>query len=374
MDSSARATPSRQHQLIYGSLHMATSTAKWHAQSAIGQLLVLATAALTALILLLLLLPWILPIAMLVLLCAPHLVVRLALRLSPAVRAHYAQSLQSAEYSLLEAAVARNHKRHLFERVAGSAAANGKALVVDIGAGVGHNLHTLERIKHRVGHVIAVEPNEQCFPALQEAAMRAGLFLTILACGAEHVPLVQSGTVDAVICTFTLCSVIDPTAVLRESARMLRPGGLFIFVEHVGAPLLQAPRMWLVQKAMHTPWCLFTGGCHIHRNPEETIPEACRQGLFAPQTLHLARYSENIYATDAIPPWVYAAHAVSAAVAAACRAWGMHATAVRLEKLFSRVLGSRTHVSVFPVWAPLLMHQVAGCVNTPDAAARRSRE
>ena len=37
-----------------------------------------------------------------------------------------------------------------------------------------------------------------------------------------------TGSVDAVVCTLTLCSVLDPPKVLAEVARVLKPGGHFL--------------------------------------------------------------------------------------------------------------------------------------------------
>ena len=38
------------------------------------------------------------------------------------------------------------------------------------------------------------------------------------------------------VCTLTLCSVRDPAAAVAEVRRVLRPGGIFLFIEHVLSP------------------------------------------------------------------------------------------------------------------------------------------
>jgi ubiquinone/menaquinone biosynthesis C-methylase UbiE len=42
-----------------------------------------------------------------------------------------------------------------------------------------------------------------------------------------------TASADAVVCTLTLCSVLDPAAALAEVRRVLKPGAPFLFIEHV---------------------------------------------------------------------------------------------------------------------------------------------
>ena len=65
-------------------------------------------------------------------------------------------------------------------------------------------------------------------------ASGCGIDVDVRAATAEALP-VADHSVDAVIATLVLCSVRDPEATLREVRRVLRPGGRFVFVEHVAA-------------------------------------------------------------------------------------------------------------------------------------------
>lgn len=139
--------------------------------------------------------------------------------------------------------------------------------IVELGAGVGANF------KHmRAGtRVIAVEPNPHMHKGLRRRAKAAGVELSILATGGERIDL-PDASVDAVACTLVMCTVDDPVSVLREIRRILRPGGRFLFVEHVAAPA----GSWRhrLQNLVHRPWHWVFEGCNTNRRTAEAIEAA----------------------------------------------------------------------------------------------------
>lgn len=141
------------------------------------------------------------------------------------------------------------------------AAAQGR--VLEIGAGSGVNLPFYSE---RATEIVGLEPH----PKLQALAERTGL--RVIRGSAQAIPL-EGGSVDTVVSTWTLCSIPDPGAALREMRRVLRPGGRLLFVEHGLAPDAGVQR-W--QRRLTPVWRHVAGGCHLDRD----IPALIRAAGF----------------------------------------------------------------------------------------------
>jgi ubiquinone/menaquinone biosynthesis C-methylase UbiE len=139
--------------------------------------------------------------------------------------------------------------------------------ILEIGAGVGANFRYLRQGTS----VTAVEPNPHMLPGLEKQAATYGITLNVLQCSAQEIPLADD-SVDAVICTLVLCTVPDPAVALGEGRRILRPGGQFVFLEHVAAPI----GSWRArfQTLVNRPWQYLFEGCHTNRRTEEQIRDA----------------------------------------------------------------------------------------------------
>lgn len=79
-------------------------------------------------------------------------------------------------------------------------------------------------------------------------------------------------SIDAVVSTLVLCSVPQPADSLREILRVLKPGGRFVFIEHVAAP--RGTRLRAFQNFIQPVWSWVGGGCHPNRETWETIARA----------------------------------------------------------------------------------------------------
>ncbi len=138
--------------------------------------------------------------------------------------------------------------------------------VVEIGSGTGASLRYLEPGTR----LIAIEPNIHMHAALRRHAARRGVELEIRQESAERTSL-PDASVDAVICTLVLCTVPDPAAAVAEVHRILRPGGRFIFIEHVRSDARPLRRL---QRIVGRPWRYTFEGCELDRDTAGTLAAA----------------------------------------------------------------------------------------------------
>jgi SAM-dependent methyltransferase len=139
--------------------------------------------------------------------------------------------------------------------------------VLEIGPGTGVNLAYLPDGVYWIG----LEPNPYFHPHLRRALSLRGLSGDVLLGQAEAIPLPE-GSVEAVVATLVLCSVEDPRRALAEILRVLKPGGRFVFLEHVAAPRGSGPR-W-AQDLLCPLWAFLGDGCHPNRETLALIREA----------------------------------------------------------------------------------------------------
>jgi len=134
--------------------------------------------------------------------------------------------------------------------------------VLEIGAGVGANLRYLDH--NLVKYLILNEPNANMHTELLQAATAAGFSaqqtgkpVTILSGNAEKMGL-KKNSVDTVICTLVLCSVSQPSKIIGEIHRVLKPGGhscnLSLYYAHLARKLklTKAPYFQAVSYSWNT--------------------------------------------------------------------------------------------------------------------------
>jgi ubiquinone/menaquinone biosynthesis C-methylase UbiE len=142
------------------------------------------------------------------------------------------------------------------------AAASGRT--IDLGAGTGANL---DLYPAAVSELIFVEPNPHMLKRLRVKVGEAGVDAEVVEAPAERLPF-EDSSFDTAVFTLVLCTVPDPAAALAEAARVLRPGGRLLFVEHVRAEDAGLAR-W--QDRLERPWRFVGDGCHCNRDTVASI-------------------------------------------------------------------------------------------------------
>jgi ubiquinone/menaquinone biosynthesis C-methylase UbiE len=145
-----------------------------------------------------------------------------------------------------------------------AALAGAAGRVLELGSGRGANLGLYPSA---VTELLLSEPSAPMRRALRRRARRRGLALEPIACGAEGLPFADR-SFDCLTATMVLCTMPDPAAGLAEVARVLRPGGRFLFLEHVRSA---EPRLARRQDRLAAPWRLLAAGCRCNQDTRALI-------------------------------------------------------------------------------------------------------
>ncbi|MDD3229672.1 MAG: class I SAM-dependent methyltransferase [Oscillospiraceae bacterium] len=147
--------------------------------------------------------------------------------------------------------------------------------ILEIGIGEGTNLPLYPS---EITHITAVD----AYPRrLRDSALRIKAF----AASADDLPF-EASTFDTVVSTFCLCSVTNLDRVCEEIYRVLKPGGVFLFLEHGSADSSFFKKM---QQLFNPLYNKFAYGCNITRTYQDEIRNS---GL---QIVHLSITHAAIY-------------------------------------------------------------------------------
>jgi len=142
------------------------------------------------------------------------------------------------------------------------AGAHGRVLEIGVGSGLNFPLYGKQ-----VELVYGIDPSPRLLAIARRRAAASGVPVELLQGSATAIPLAND-TIDTVVMTWTLCSIPDPLAALREMRRVLKPNGNLCFVEHGLSPEPSVER-W--QHRITPAWRRMAGGCHLDRKIDELI-------------------------------------------------------------------------------------------------------
>ncbi len=146
--------------------------------------------------------------------------------------------------------------------------AHGRVLEVGVGSGLNFPFYDAEQVES----VIGLDPSPEMRKLAHKAAAGLPFEVEFMGLRGEEIPL-ESDSVDTVVMTYTLCSIVETERALRQMARVLKSGGRLIFCEHGAAPDAGVHR-W--QNRLNPIWSCLGGGCQLNR----AIPSLINEGGF----------------------------------------------------------------------------------------------
>lgn len=139
-------------------------------------------------------------------------------------------------------------------------------LILELGVGTGHNLPLYQP----GARVAAIDPDAAMVGRARPRANESPAVVHLLVGDGEALPF-PDGVFDEVVATLVLCTVPSPSASLREVRRVLKPGGLLRFMEHVRS----SNAGWAMVQDLVTPvWKAVADGCCPNRATVDTIGAA----------------------------------------------------------------------------------------------------
>jgi ubiquinone/menaquinone biosynthesis C-methylase UbiE len=141
--------------------------------------------------------------------------------------------------------------------------ADAEGRVLEIGGGTGANLLLYPP---SVESLTVTEPEEPMLRRLERKVREQAPRTTVLRAGAEELPFADN-SFDTVVSTLVLCGVEDQARSVREVRRVLRPGGQFMFIEHVRSDEPKISRMQDRMNGVNR----FVARCDCNRATLDTI-------------------------------------------------------------------------------------------------------
>lgn len=139
--------------------------------------------------------------------------------------------------------------------------------VLEVGFGTGRNLPFYPA---GVERVVAVDPSRESAKLAQRRIAAAPFPVDYVPLEGERIAAADH-SFDCVVSTFTLCSIPDPQAALRQIRRVLKPGGKLLFAEHSLAP---DPGVQRWQHRLNRLQNLLFGGCNLNRDVRSLVSGA----------------------------------------------------------------------------------------------------
>ena len=152
-------------------------------------------------------------------------------------------------------------RNKVFDQRRKAVLSNCQGKVLEIGAGTGINL---DYYPDFIEEITVVEPNPGMKIQFQKKALAHRIKVDFRLSGAEKMPFPDQ-TFDTVVSTITMCSIPDLQGALAEIKRVLKPEGIFIFLDHGLSDENFTARVQRFLNPLHS--CI-GAGCQLNKNYE----------------------------------------------------------------------------------------------------------
>ncbi|MCI4066882.1 class I SAM-dependent methyltransferase [Micromonospora sp. R77] len=154
------------------------------------------------------------------------------------------------QMSVLERRFLRDSRQWVGEQAHGD--------TLEVAIGTGRNLPHYPRDVRLTG--VELSPNMLAIARRRAADLGREVDLRL---GTAHRLDFPDGTFDTVVCTLSLCAIPDERRAVAEMARVLRPGGLLLLVDHVVGATRPVRALQRLIELVSVP----TAGEHFRRRP-----------------------------------------------------------------------------------------------------------
>lgn len=139
--------------------------------------------------------------------------------------------------------------------------------ILEIGFGTGINLKFYPQNVHKI---IGVDANGGMLKQARKKISNGGFQIELINQSSESLPFPEH-TINAVVSTFTLCSIKEINTALKEIYRVLKPGGRYYFLEH---GLADNPKTQKWQHRLNPIQNIWADGCNLNRDMKSLITNA----------------------------------------------------------------------------------------------------
>jgi len=139
--------------------------------------------------------------------------------------------------------------------------------VLEIGFGTGLNLR---HYPTTVGRLCAIDPMDALKTRVEERIAKAPFPVERHQLRADGRLPFDAARFDCAVMTWTLCTIPDPIAALRELRRVLKPGAMLLFIEHGRSDDAKVARF---QDRWNPIQNVIGVGCNVNRKIDALIQE-----------------------------------------------------------------------------------------------------